>query len=75
MNNHRAWASPFHCEAQAHLPVASSQDLVLRHLRTHEDIHQVQALRGHIDLAMHSALDPLFHIHEKKETKWASRSL
>jgi hypothetical protein len=55
--------------------MSNHHDLVLRHLRTHEDIEKVRALRGRIDLAMHSALDPLFDVHEKKETRWASRSL
>lgn len=59
-------------------PPASCADadlLVLRHLRTPRDIARVKHLRGHIDLAQHSAADPHFHQHEKKETNWASRSL
>jgi hypothetical protein len=35
----------------------------------------VRALRGHIDLAAHLAVDPKFHEHEKKEMSWAWRSL
>ncbi|MDF2463377.1 MAG: hypothetical protein K0Q43_1612 [Ramlibacter sp.] len=70
MSNHHAWASP-----QFRAPVALAQDLVLRHLQTHVDIEKVRALRGHIDLGMHCALDPLFPVHEKKETRWASLSL
>ena len=44
----------------------ASDDLVLRHLRTADDIEGVRALRGQIDLS-HCAADPLFDTHEKKE--------
>ena len=75
MSNHRAW-TPQICHrgqaAQLRPTVTSAQDLVLRHLRTQEEIDTVQGLRAHIDLSMHSVLDPLFLVHEKKETRWAS---
>lgn len=77
MSNHHAWTSPVCHRGEAtqfRAPVALAQNLVLRHLQTHVDIQKVRALRGHIDLGMHSALDPLFPVHEKKETRWASRS-
>jgi hypothetical protein len=45
----------------------SPDDLVLRHLRTRQEIDEVVALRGHIDLS-HNAADPRFETHEKKET-------
>lgn len=48
-----------------------ADELVLRHLRTADDIAAVGHLRSHIDLALHSAIDPHFHEHEKKETNWA----
>jgi len=75
MSNHLAWTSSiFHHGAAGQLPPATcGQDLVLRHLRTPQDIDEVRALRGHIDLATVCAVDPLFEIHEKKETRWASR--
>jgi hypothetical protein len=79
MSSHHAWTSPVshrgEAATQVRAPVALAQDLVLRHLQTHADIDKVRALRGHIDLGMHSALDPLFDVHEKKETRWASLSL
>ena len=49
--------------------------LVLRYLRTAGDIDAVRALRGHIDLAVHSVIDPLFFEREKKETSSAWHSL
>jgi hypothetical protein len=51
-----------------------SDDLVLRHLRSPEEIEGVRALRGQIDLS-HVAADPHFETHEKKETNWGSPSL
>jgi len=75
MSTHRAWTPQVGHRgpsAQVRAP-ALSQDLVLRHLRTQQEIDSVQGLRGHIDLSMHSALDPLFLVHEKKETNSASR--
>jgi hypothetical protein len=47
---------------------AAEDDLVLRFLRTPGDLDSVRSLRSHIDLT-HSAGDPLFETHEKKETK------
>lgn len=48
----------------------ATEELVLRHLRTAHDIAAIQHLRGHIDLALHSAIDPKFQEHEKKEMNW-----
>jgi hypothetical protein len=50
------------------LPV---DELELQHVRRPDDFDAVRALRGHIDLAAHLAVDPLFHDHEKKEMSWA----
>jgi hypothetical protein len=49
-----------------HIPV---NELVMRHLRTPEEIQAVLPLRGHIDLTAHHGVDPLFDVREKKETK------
>ena len=62
-----------HHELPFGLPPASD-DLVLRHLRTPEEIDGVRPLRGQIELS-HIAADPHFETHEKKETNWVSPSL
>ena len=49
--------------------------LLLRHLRSAGEIDAVRHLRGHIDLALHSAIDSQFDHHEKKETNWVSQWL
>jgi hypothetical protein len=55
------------------LPVMPSplaaQEIVLRHLKSSAEISAVQRLRQEIDLAVHTRLNPFFHIHEKKETR------
>jgi hypothetical protein len=76
MSTYRAWTLQVCHRGQAaslRPPAPSAQDLLLRHLRTQQEIDSVQGLRGHIDLSMHCALDPLFLVHEKKETRSASR--
>lgn len=50
-----------------------ANDLVVKHLRTPDEIASVQHLRGQIDLS-HSVGDPRFHTDEKKETNWVSPS-
>jgi hypothetical protein len=49
---------------------ASLAQLRLRPVGTPAENASVLRLRSLIDLEMHASLDPLFHHHEKKETRW-----
>jgi hypothetical protein len=49
-------------------PPLAAQEIVLRHLKGSSEIAAVRRLRQEIDLAVHTRLNPHFHIEEKKET-------
>ncbi|TFY97800.1 hypothetical protein [Ramlibacter rhizophilus] len=58
------------------LPMALNSDVaddpvVLRHLKTPQEIEAVLPLRGGIDLSAHTAAGDSFVSLEKKETNWA----
>jgi hypothetical protein len=49
------------------------RDVVLRHLKSHDEIATVLHLREEIDLSVHAAAGlQHFQTQEKKETSWAS---
>ena len=49
-------------------------EVVVRHLKTPEEIASVLHLREEIDLSVHAALAPQFEALEKKEMSWDSSS-
>lgn len=57
------------------LPALSGiESVVLRHLKTREQIESVLHLREEIDLSVHSSASSNFASLEKKETSWGSSS-
>lgn len=53
-------------------PAHPMQDVVLRHLRTRDEIDSIVFLRDEIDLSVHTAAGATFAALEKKETSAAS---
>ncbi|WP_298927003.1 hypothetical protein [uncultured Ramlibacter sp.] len=61
---HRA-APPEETQERQDIPL---EELRFIHLKTHQDIERVRALRGAIQLPAAALSDPYFHAREKKET-------